>query len=1514
MPYSTSQQTKPSFMINSYVVQNVDERERQRATIQDALLTLSMGGVLPEQDDPTSFSTVLDVGCATGGWLLEAAKTYPGMTRLVGIDDNPQMIEDACTRAEAAQVADRVSFMVADAQKPLPFPDETFDLVNLRFTSTFVHTYDWQRLIRDWLRVTRIGGVVRITESEVIPQSNSPALSQLYTMLMNSLFVNNHLFTQESGGLINSLEKVFTDPLLRVNDAHTHAFTLEYWGGTPEAAAFAEEVRLAFQVLRPFIEQFGSGENYELIYQQALKEIQQPDFHVTSQFLTVWGHKPTPGRADIGLVSYERYTPRGSQQGGLYFADYDNKVQMTKEIERLATQGEMLTEMAGLLSEQPDPTRFQSVLDVACGTGSWLIELAKAFPHMDRLVGIDAGKSIIQYANSCIPDELRNCVQFAVMDALDTNGLSFGANTFDLVNVRFSLSWMRTFDWERLVRELLRVVCLEGVVRITEPEMMIRSNSDALTQLLEAAAKGFYRNHNLFTEKPSSLIDRLSQLLQVPGLTRRVDTVLQPIEFHAGSPIIEQFYQDIRNGAQVLPPFLQKYRCLPKNYDALLQQALHDIQQPDFHATWNLLTAWTVKTNINRVHTRDERVFVRGHAPRRDTAGIESSSTYFIDVREEAELQRLSLQDTTMTQLMGGVMPEQKNPNRFANVLDVACGTGGWLLEAAQTYPGMNRLVGVDLGKNMIEFARAQLRLPEMDRWNAFVSYYVMDVLKGLDFPDNSFDLVNARLVTSFLRTSDWEPFLKELLRVTRPGGTIRITEPDVFIPSISPAISKFNNISIAALYKAGHLFTNEGPGLIKYLPRLLTQAGCKDVQTHHYALDYAAGSPHIQAFAADAAALFQLLRPFFEKLGLIDESYDALRQQALEEMRQPDFHATWNLLTAWGTKPRAGVDDAPPSSAEQQAQPQKRYSRSGESTYIMAPRDDDREQVRLHIQDKLVTASLGGALPEQPDTDSITSVLDVACGTGYWLLETAQTYPHMTRLVGIDIDARTIEYARKQVPAELANRVEFDVMDAHKLKFDNDSFDLVNARFVGSFLFNPDWISFVDELLRVTRPGGLIRITDTELIPESDSSAVTQLFEMLMLAMYKAEKISMLDSAAITNSLAGFLSQGGQGAQQIQTRAQTLHYAAGTPEGEAFYQDVSHIFQTARPFIEQMGCASEDYDELYQQALADMRQPTFLASLNMLTAWGRKRTSENQFADTYGLTYVEGHRKGGETASTYFIHSREDDKEHRRLDLQDRLFTSMMGGTLPEQPDPNIFHNVLDVACGTGGWLIEAAQTYPGMANLVGVDISKKMLEFARKQVPDTLKDFITFHEMDVHQGLQLPDDTFDLVNVRFAIGWMNTSEWQPLLRELLRVTYPGGIIRLTEGENGWSNSPALTQILQMLQTAMYRAKRVFATGNASITTHLPQQLLLSGCVDVQTQAYALQYEAGTPATEGFYNDVKMGTPLIRPFLEKSGCLDKDYDAICQQALADMQRPDFHGVGLLVTAWGTKPRGMVIE
>jgi ubiquinone/menaquinone biosynthesis C-methylase UbiE len=277
------------------------------------------------------------------------------------------------------------------------------------------------------------------------------------------------------------------------------------------------------------------------------------------------------------------------------------------------------------------------------------------------------------------------------------------------------------------------------------------------------------------------------------------------------------------------------------------------------------------------------------------------SNTYTVQDRfNREELERLLIQDQLLTSLMGGVLAEQPAPTRFKRLLDIGCGPGGWLLEMAKAYPTLSLLVGVDINDKILNYARAQARtLQVADR----VEFHNMDGLRPLGFPDAHFDLINERFGTSWLRTWEWPPFLRECQRLARPGGVIRVTEFNICVESSSPALVQLGEIAIQALHNSGHLFTPETDGLLKELPHLMRQYGIQDVQTHAHVLEYHAGTPLGQLCIEQWTLLFRVIEPFLQKWCLVPDNYHDIYQQMLDEMQAPDFVSVTRPLTVWGVR-----------------------------------------------------------------------------------------------------------------------------------------------------------------------------------------------------------------------------------------------------------------------------------------------------------------------------------------------------------------------------------------------------------------------------------------------------------------------------------------------------------------------------------------------------------------------------------------------------------------------------------
>jgi SAM-dependent methyltransferase len=96
-------------------------------------------------------------------------------------------------------------------------------------------------------------------------------------------------------------------------------------------------------------------------------------------------------------------------------------------------------------------------------------------------------------------------------------------------------------------------------------------------------------------------------------------------------------------------------------------------------------------------------------------------------------------------------------------------------------------------------------------------------------------------------------------------------------------------------------------------------------------------------------------------------------------------------------------------------------------------------------------------------------AVLDVGSGTGALTAAVVAVAPS-SRIIGIDPAAPYVAFAQTRRPGDL---VRFEVGDAQQLRFLDESFDRTLSLVVLNFI--PDPAKALDEMIRVTRPGGTI-------------------------------------------------------------------------------------------------------------------------------------------------------------------------------------------------------------------------------------------------------------------------------------------------------------------------------------------------------------------------------------------------------------------------------------------------------
>ncbi len=269
-----------------------------------------------------------------------------------------------------------------------------------------------------------------------------------------------------------------------------------------------------------------------------------------------------------------------------------------------------------------------------------------------------------------------------------------------------------------------------------------------------------------------------------------------------------------------------------------------------------------------------------------------------------------------------------------------------------------------------------------------------------------------------------------------------------------------------------------------------------------------------------------------------------------------------------------------------------------------------------------------------------------------------------------------------------------------------------------------------------------------------------------------------------------------------------------------------------------------------------------------------------------------------------------EHESELTRLIQQSRFMTNAQGGLFSDHalwPASR----VLDLACGPGDWALDLAKAYRDEGiEVVGIDISKLMIEYAQAQAAAAKIENTTFLIGNVLLPLPFPDHHFDIVNARF-LSFMPTPAWHPLLQECYRILKPGGSIRLTEGEATISNSPAFEKLTLLVVQALNKAGQGFSQNGhfIGITAMLRFFLESNGFSEVQERSTMVNYSYGQESHEFQYQNYVIGASLILPFLLKHNVTtSEEFAQVCKQMQSEMLERSFCAVSFTVTSLGKKP------
>jgi ubiquinone/menaquinone biosynthesis C-methylase UbiE len=194
-------------------------------------------------------------------------------------------------------------------------------------------------------------------------------------------------------------------------------------------------------------------------------------------------------------------------------------------------------------------------------------------------------------------------------------------------------------------------------------------------------------------------------------------------------------------------------------------------------------------------------------------------------------------------------------------------------------------------------------------------------------------------------------------------------------------------------------------------------------------------------------------------------------------------------------------------------------------------------------------------------DPSSVNIALELASGTGRVTCHLREVLPPPSKLIASDISPDMLSVAKEKLKA--AN-IEWQIIDAQELPFENNSIDLVVCCF--GYMFIPDKSKAFGEAYRVLKPGGMLLFTTwdkleligashvyrniakkylSEPLPESynlpfsmnDETVIREILKEAGFSKITVEKISKVSVSNTAKEATEGLTQGGSIYNEIMNR-----------------------------------------------------------------------------------------------------------------------------------------------------------------------------------------------------------------------------------------------------------------------------------------------------------------------------------------------------------------------------------------
>ncbi|KAJ3122842.1 hypothetical protein HK100_011814 [Physocladia obscura] len=204
-------------------------------------------------------------------------------------------------------------------------------------------------------------------------------------------------------------------------------------------------------------------------------------------------------------------------------------------------------------------------------------------------------------------------------------------------------------------------------------------------------------------------------------------------------------------------------------------------------------------------------------------------------------------------------------------ILDVGCAKGFWLKCVKKDYP-LAECYGVDISESLVQQSTE----------TSGISLKFGNVLETLPFDSNTFDFVHQRALVLGMPREKFPDAVRELIRVTKPGGWIELVEGDVVIYNAGPYSQTLTTALFDGLHRRG-LDCYAASNLLYYAKQVAENVEYQEDKMARLSLGW--GSKMGILCGSDARTAYLGMEDWMHKaMGLSREDYRDLVQNCYSE------------------------------------------------------------------------------------------------------------------------------------------------------------------------------------------------------------------------------------------------------------------------------------------------------------------------------------------------------------------------------------------------------------------------------------------------------------------------------------------------------------------------------------------------------------------------------------------------------------------------------------------------------